>query len=152
MIDRPRIGTFYDKNDPKKAFRVNGEIKRNRIDFYVERSKPNPGLDQRGGRHFTYYLAEGDRRLMAGSHRDLDGAEWGGFARRLESDEAFPMDARGIEAALLPRDGVARAVCTVGKRAEAGVVPGVMDALLPVGADCNPSHRTRRHGRPARES
>jgi len=97
-----RIGTFYDKNDPKKAFRVNGEMKGNRIDFYVDWSKPNPGLDQRGGRHFAYYLAEGDRRLMAGSHCDLDGAEWGGFARRLESDEAFPMDARVIDAALLP--------------------------------------------------
>ncbi len=97
-----RIGIFYDKNDPKKAFRVNGEMKGNRIDFYVDWSKPNPGLNQRGGRHFTYYLAEGDRRLMAGSHRDADGAEWGGFARRLESDEAFPMDARVIDASLLP--------------------------------------------------
>ena len=77
-------------------------MKGNRIDFYVDWSKPNPGLDQRGGRHFTYYLAEGDRRLMAGSHRDLDGAEWGGFARRLESDEAFPIDARAIDADLLP--------------------------------------------------
>jgi hypothetical protein len=97
-----RIGIFYDKNDPKKAFRVNGEMKGNRIDFYVDWSKPNPGLDQYGGRHFTYYLAEGDGRLMAGSHRDPGGAEWGGLARRLESDEAFPMDARVIDAALLP--------------------------------------------------
>jgi hypothetical protein len=100
-IDR-RIGIFYDKNDPKKAFRVNGEMKGNRIDFYVDWSKPNPGLEQRGGRHFTYYLAEGDRGLMAGSHRDPEGAEWGGFARRLESDQAFPTEARVIDAALLP--------------------------------------------------
>jgi len=39
---------------------------------------------------------------MAGSHRDPDGAEWGGFARQLESDEAFPMDARVIDATRLP--------------------------------------------------
>jgi Papain family cysteine protease len=100
-IDR-RIGTFYDKNDPKKALRVNGEIKGNRIDFYVDWSNPNPGLDKRGGRHFTYYLAKGDSDLMAGSHRDPEGTEWGGFARRLKSDEAFPGDARVIDAARLP--------------------------------------------------
>jgi hypothetical protein len=100
-VDR-RIGIFYDKNDPKKAFRVNGEMRGNRIDFYVDWSHPNPGLDRRGGRHFTYYLAEGDRGLMAGSHRDPDGAEWGGFARRLISEEAFPTEARVIDTALLP--------------------------------------------------
>jgi Papain family cysteine protease len=97
-----RIGTFYDKNDPKQALRVNGEIRGNRIDFYIDWSNSNPGLEKRGGRRFTYYLAEGDPDLMAGTHRDPDGTEWGGFARRLQSDEAFPLDARVIDAAHLP--------------------------------------------------
>ena len=99
-IDR-RIGTFYDKNDPKQALRVNGDIKGNRIDFYIDWSNPNPGLDKCGGRHFTYYLAK-DPDLMAGSHRDPDGSEWGGFARRLVSHEAFPSKPLAIDAARLP--------------------------------------------------
>ncbi|HET6328758.1 MAG TPA: C1 family peptidase [Planctomycetaceae bacterium] len=100
-IDR-RIGTFYDHNNPAEALRVNGSMKGNRIDFYVDWSNPNPGLDKLRGRHFTYYLSEDDAGRMSGTHRDPDGRVYRGFARRLESDAAFPLDARRIDAARLP--------------------------------------------------
>jgi len=97
-----RIGIFFDKNDPNKACRVNGSMKGNRIDFYIDSKNPNARCDQLGGRHFTYYLSAGDRDLMAGSHRDVNGSAWGGYARRLQSDDAFPADARTINVAYLP--------------------------------------------------
>lgn len=100
-IDR-RIGTFYFDNDPNRAARVNGSIRGNRIDFYVDSSNANPGLEKCAGRHFTYYLSEGNDGMMAGSHRDPDGTIYGGFGRRLESDDAFPNRARKIETAGLP--------------------------------------------------
>ena len=97
-----RVGLFFDKNDPKRAFRVNGSMKGNRIDFYIDGKNPNARCDQLGGRHFTYYLSAGDRDMMAGSHRDANGSVWGGYARRLQSDDAFPNDARTIASANLP--------------------------------------------------
>ena len=97
-----RVGMFYDKNDPSKAYRVNGSMKGNRIDFNIDGKNPNARCDQLGGRHFTYYLSAGDRDLMAGTHRDPDGSIWSGYARRLESDDAFPADARAINVAYLP--------------------------------------------------
>ena len=69
-----RIGIFFEKDNPSKAFRVNGSMKGNRIDFYIDGKNPNARCDQLGGRHFTYYLSAGDRDLMAGSHRDINGS------------------------------------------------------------------------------
>jgi hypothetical protein len=97
-----RVGMFYDKNDPNKAYRVNGLMKGNRIDFYIDNKNPNARYDQLGGRRFTYFLSAGDRDLMAGSHRDPNGSVWGGYARRLQSDDAFPADARAIVTGNLP--------------------------------------------------
>jgi hypothetical protein len=77
-------------------------MKGNRIDFHIDGKNPNARCDQLGGRHFTYYLSAGDCDLMAGTHRDPGGSVWGGYARRLESDDAFPIDARLIPAANLP--------------------------------------------------
>jgi hypothetical protein len=96
-----RMGIFYADNDPTKAYRVNGAVSGNRIDFYIDSDNTNPGWDKRGGRHFTYYLA-GDVNLMAGSHRDPDGKVWGGFARRLKSDAAFPTGPQQIPVGDLP--------------------------------------------------
>jgi Papain family cysteine protease len=97
-----RIGIFFEKDNPSKAFRVNGSMKGNRIDFYIDSKNPNARCDQLGGRHFTYYLSAGDRDLMAGSHHDANGSVWGGYARRLQSDDAFPTDTRTINVAYLP--------------------------------------------------
>jgi Papain family cysteine protease len=82
-----RIGIFFEKDNPSKAFRVNGSMNGNRIDFYIDSKNSNARCDQLGGRHFTYYLSAGDRDLMAGSHHDANGSVWGGYARRLQSDE-----------------------------------------------------------------
>ncbi len=97
-----RIGMFYEKNDPNQAYRVNGSIKGNRIDFYVDGNNTNAPMSRVGGRHFTYYLNAGDSDLMAGAHRDPDGSVWGGYARRLQSDAAFPAEAQTITVADLP--------------------------------------------------
>lgn len=97
-----RIGIFFEKDDPNKPVRVNGTMKGNRIDFFIDSKHPNARCDQLGGQHFTYYLSAGDRDLMAGTHRDPDGRVWGGYARRLQSDDAFPSDARAINVAYLP--------------------------------------------------
>jgi len=97
-----RIGMFYAENDPAKAYRVNGAVSGNRIDFYIDSGNHNPGVEELGGRHFTYYLADGDVDLMAGSHRDPDGKVWGGFARRLKSDAAFPTGNQKIPVGSFP--------------------------------------------------
>jgi hypothetical protein len=97
-----RVGIFYADNDPARAYRVNGAVSGNRIDFYIDSDNNNPGWDKLGGRHFTYYLAGGDADLMAGTHRDPDGKVWGGFARRLNSDAAFPTGNREVPAGSLP--------------------------------------------------
>jgi hypothetical protein len=97
-----RMGIFFDKNDPTKAFRVNGSIKGDRIDFYIDKRNANAHWDQLRGRHFTYYLSEHDRDLMAGAHLDPNGSVWGGYARRLQSDDAFPLTAAKIAVAGLP--------------------------------------------------
>jgi hypothetical protein len=39
---------------------------------------------------------------MAGTLHDPNGKVWGGYARRLQSDDAFPRDARTINVANLP--------------------------------------------------
>jgi hypothetical protein len=97
-----RIGMFYDQDDPNKAYRVNGSMKGNRIDFYIDSKDANAHWDRLGGRHFTYYLSAGDRDLMAGTHSDPNGSLWGGYARRLQSDDAFPAEARKIAVMNLP--------------------------------------------------
>jgi len=97
-----RIGIFYAENDPAKAYRVNGAVSGNRIDFYIDSDNDNPNWDELGGRHFTYYLGNGDVDLLAGSHRDPDGRVWGGFARRLKSDAAFPTGNQKIPVESLP--------------------------------------------------
>ena len=139
------IGNSYDKNDPKKAYPVNGVVKGNRIDFY-----PNPG--QPGGRHFTYYLSEGDPDLMAGSHRDADGRVWGGFACRLKSPAAFPNQRPVDPAGPPPRGRGAEAGRQAGEGGCPGVLPGRVAAALRQDADehCpDPARRQRGSGREA---
>ena len=97
-----RIGIYYDRDDPAKAYRVNGSIHGNRIDFYIDRDNPNAAWDKLGGRHFAYYLNAGDLDLMAGTHREPDGTVHNGFARRLISADAFPAEAQKIAVADLP--------------------------------------------------
>jgi hypothetical protein len=131
-----RIGIFFDKNDPNKAFRVNGSIKGNRIDFYIDSQNANAHWDQLGGRHFTYYLSKDDRNLMAGTHVDPNGSLWGGYARRLESDDAFPLQAGKITVASLPEMSNFRSTDRLPARLsvesyQRGVVPRRVEAASP---------------------
>ena len=99
-----RIGIFYDQNDPTKPYRVNGSIKGNRIDFYIDSNNPNAHWDRLAGRHFTY-LSKRRRPRPHGRHADRDREHRrlrGGYARRLQSDDAFPAEAQTIAVDDLP--------------------------------------------------
>nr|HMN28770.1 M12 family metallopeptidase [Caldilineaceae bacterium] len=82
-----RVGAFYDAEG--NAFRVNGAIEGNRLDFYIDSDTPNLRWDQLSGRHFTYYLFADDGDTMAGFHTDPDGRTYAGYARRTFDGSGF---------------------------------------------------------------
>lgn len=73
-----RIGTFYDSEG--KAYKVNGSIDGNRMEFYFDKATPLQKWDEKIGRKFVYYLDENN--FMAGYHMDGDGKTYGGYARK----------------------------------------------------------------------
>jgi papain like protease len=75
MQDR-RIGSFYDADG--KAYKVNGSINGNYIEFYINHQNPKARWDKLEGRKFRYYL-NSTRDLMTGFHTDPDGSRWGGY-------------------------------------------------------------------------
>lgn len=78
VYDDYRIGTFYDTEG--KAYKVNGSIEGNRIEFYFDIATPLQKWDEKIGRKFIYYL-DGNN-FMAGYHEDGDGRTYGGYARK----------------------------------------------------------------------
>ena len=74
-----RIGVFYDSSG--KAFRVNGAIEGNRIEFYIDATTPRMRWDRLQGRKFVYFL-QASQNLMTGTHTDPDGSKWGGYAAK----------------------------------------------------------------------
>ncbi len=76
VTDR-RIGVFYD--EAGHAFRVNGTITGNRINFWFDLSSPNLRWDELKGRSFSYVLNPA-QDIMSGFHRDPDGKTYGGYA------------------------------------------------------------------------
>lgn len=82
-----RLGTYFD--DSGTAYRVNGTISDDRIEFYIDPSNPNMRWDLFEGRHFTYYRFSEDSDAMAGFHTDPDGSTWAGYARRSFDGSGF---------------------------------------------------------------
>ena len=74
-----RIGVFYDETG--NAYRVNGKISGNRMEFYFDLSTPNQRWDQLLGRRFLYYLNP-SLKIMSGFHYDADGSSFGGYATK----------------------------------------------------------------------
>ncbi|MTI22633.1 hypothetical protein E1176_16495 [Fulvivirga sp. RKSG066] len=76
IYEDKRIGTFYASDG--KAFKINGQIHGNRIEFYFDVETPLLRYDELVGRRFVYYLDEND--FMAGIHTDKDGRQYAGYA------------------------------------------------------------------------
>ncbi len=74
-----RIGTFYDQEF--KSYRVNGSIKGNRIEFYIDFDKPNLKYHELSGKPFYGYLFGWEPTLMAGSMAS-DGQPYGFYATK----------------------------------------------------------------------
>jgi Ricin-type beta-trefoil lectin domain-like len=74
-----RIGVFYDETG--RAFRVNGAITGNKIEFYFDLSTPNQRWDEMRGRKFGYYLNPA-LDIMTGFHMDADRSNYAGYATK----------------------------------------------------------------------
>lgn len=81
MYDDHRLGSFYDSEG--NAYKVNGYVVENRIEFYIDWDRPNVRWDSLTGDRFVYYLHDyGDSLFMAGHYRDSDDNRWGSYARK----------------------------------------------------------------------
>jgi len=72
-----RIGSFYENG---KAYKVNGSMRGNTIDFYIDADNPDVRWEVLGGKHFTYSLLYDKAPVMAGIQVDPDGSLYGGVA------------------------------------------------------------------------
>jgi hypothetical protein len=81
-----RLGAFYD--DSGKAYRVNGHIFPDRIEFHIDFAKRNLPWNELSGRKFVY--SRPVNQSMAGFHTDPDGLVYAGFA----TQASFPDGAR----------------------------------------------------------
>ncbi len=74
-----RIGVFYDPAGT--AFRVNGRISGNQIEFWFNGANLNLPWDELSGRRFVYHL-EPTLDVMTGVHYDGDGSSFGGYGKK----------------------------------------------------------------------
>ncbi len=77
-----RLGTYF--NHEGKAFRVNGTIDGNKIEFYIDWGSPNLNYGTLHGKKFTAYLFSRERTYLAGSLRDINGHIYGFYATKQE--------------------------------------------------------------------
>jgi hypothetical protein len=78
-VDDRRLGTFYDAAG--NAFKVNGQVFFNFVEFYIDSDNPTALWGDLGGKRFSYVLEQsGTDDVMTGSHQDLDGRHYGGLA------------------------------------------------------------------------
>lgn len=70
---------FYDAAGT--AFRVNGGLSGNKIEFWFDGAKPNLPWNELSGRRFVYYL-EPTLDIMTGMHYDGDGSSYGGYGTK----------------------------------------------------------------------
>lgn len=78
ITDR-RIGVFYDAAGT--AFRVNGSLSGNKIEFWFDSAKPNLPWNELSGQRFVYHL-EPTLDIMTGLHYDGDGRSYGGYGTK----------------------------------------------------------------------
>lgn len=75
-----RIGTYYHYDG--SIYRVNGSVKGNMIEFYIDFKHPNLNYSELQGKKFSLYLFDQNPNCMAGSMVDTDGEEYGAYAIR----------------------------------------------------------------------
>lgn len=86
-----RVGIFYPAGDGE-PLRVNGNVTADALTFYIDGENPNLPFDSLSGRRFEYRLIHPG--LMAGTHIDPNGSEWGGYAVRTEIAVDLPAGQR----------------------------------------------------------
>lgn len=73
-----RIGTYYDAQG--NAFRINGSLQGNKLEFYIDGSTPLLRWDKISGTRYVYYLYSD--KYMAGFHQLENGAEYAGYGKK----------------------------------------------------------------------
>jgi len=75
-----RIGTYFHSDG--NAYRVNGTISGNKVEFYIDFNKRNLEYGELQGKKFTGYLFTREPEFLAGSMRDTDSNVYGFYATR----------------------------------------------------------------------
>lgn len=91
-----RIGTYY--NQDGTAYRVNGSISGNRIEFYIDFDKPNLNFGELRGKRFIGYLFGWQTELLAGTMAS-DGQPYGFYATRADYLKSSPASGEGVKPA-----------------------------------------------------
>ena len=108
LADR-RLGTFYAKGDPQDAYRVNGDIRGNRIELYIDFNNPSARWDLLQGWKISFSLDPRDPHRLAGRYDSRDGLRGEARAERNRASispiaVAKPEPSAGADTASLARE------------------------------------------------